>query len=423
MSIVGLRLLVRRLGVTIDTGEAGEIGGNLMAIVADRAMVGNLEVVGVIKSGAEPAGSGVAAGGVASCWEAGGNVVRYAAAKSLRAVPLCNVATVADRVCGGQGVVAADVAIRASLYAAVRGRNDMAAGQRPARGAVIEFAVRPDRDGMATGACDSAVREIGSDVIGHVRAGRGVCGVPRGKMAAEAIGVRRIQIVAVANMTAHARGGCVGAHESEARGAMVPGRLPTGGVVASGALRGREASRNVIWNRSAHCRGGVVGGLVTTVAVGIAGVEFVVAGDVAVRALLYAWRSGRHHVATGQRPARRAVIEFTVGPYSDGVARCASRGRGGEVRLDVVRDVAAEGRSGVPGSLVASEAIYIVGIQLVVIGNVAACAGRGRVRADQSEAGGRVIPCGSPTYGVVAGRTLVCGETCFHVVRDDAAHG
>ena len=49
-----LSLLVCRGCVAIDAGETGIVGGNLVAIVAHRAVVGNGEVR-VIESGAQPA--------------------------------------------------------------------------------------------------------------------------------------------------------------------------------------------------------------------------------------------------------------------------------------------------------------------------------------------------------------------------------
>src|SRR3974390_2257786 len=75
---VGTRLGVIVVGVAIDASKAGEIGGNLVAVVADRTMVRNREVVGVIKSSAEPAGGVVATGSVASGWESRGAVIGYA---------------------------------------------------------------------------------------------------------------------------------------------------------------------------------------------------------------------------------------------------------------------------------------------------------------------------------------------------------
>ena len=101
--IDGLRLLMRGCGMAIDASEVGIVRGNLMAIVAGgriRFVMRNREIIAVIKSGAQPGRSGVAR--VASGGVAGGNVVRYGTAKSLRAIPLRNVATVTSGVCGSE---------------------------------------------------------------------------------------------------------------------------------------------------------------------------------------------------------------------------------------------------------------------------------------------------------------------------------
>jgi len=69
--------------------------------------------------------------------EARGNVIRHTAAERLRALPGRDVATVAIRVRRGEGVVVADVAIRASHNFAGR-RELMRARQRPSRRTVVE---------------------------------------------------------------------------------------------------------------------------------------------------------------------------------------------------------------------------------------------------------------------------------------------
>lgn len=86
MSLSGLRLLMSGLGVAIDAGKAGIVGGNLMAIVAGRTMVRDREI-GVIEGCAEPGRrcvARVAGGGITS-----GDVIGNAATKSLRTVPVC----------------------------------------------------------------------------------------------------------------------------------------------------------------------------------------------------------------------------------------------------------------------------------------------------------------------------------------------
>src|SRR5690349_6182156 len=59
MDTVRLSLLVRRRCVAVDAGEAGVVRGNLVAVVAHRAVVRNREI-GVVECGAEPTGGRVA---------------------------------------------------------------------------------------------------------------------------------------------------------------------------------------------------------------------------------------------------------------------------------------------------------------------------------------------------------------------------
>ena len=85
--VVGLCLLVCRLRVAVDAGEAGEIRRNLMAVVAHRAMMRNTEKSRVIECCAEPAGGVVAARGIASGRETRGDVIGHGTAQCLRALP------------------------------------------------------------------------------------------------------------------------------------------------------------------------------------------------------------------------------------------------------------------------------------------------------------------------------------------------
>lgn len=127
MLIVSFSLLVRSRSVAIDASEAGEIGRNLMAVVADRAMVRNGEVR-VIKGSAEPAGRVVATSRVAGGWEATGDVVRNGTAEGLRAGPLCDVAAVAGGIRGGQSVVSGHMAVRTLLNSWGSRRHHVSAG-------------------------------------------------------------------------------------------------------------------------------------------------------------------------------------------------------------------------------------------------------------------------------------------------------
>ncbi len=65
-------LLVSGGGVAVDAGEAGIIGGNLVAVIANGAVMRNGEVC-VIECGVEPACCGVA--GIAGCGEAGREMI------------------------------------------------------------------------------------------------------------------------------------------------------------------------------------------------------------------------------------------------------------------------------------------------------------------------------------------------------------
>ena len=142
VSLIGLRLLVRRLGVAVDAGEAGVVGGDLVAIVADRFVVRDREI-SMVESCAKPTGGGVAS--VASSRITGGDVIRDCTAKSLRAVPIGRMAAVTRGVRRGEGVVVVDVA-------QVAGGRKVSAGERPTGGAVIERAGLPGRGVVASGA-------------------------------------------------------------------------------------------------------------------------------------------------------------------------------------------------------------------------------------------------------------------------------
>ena len=133
VSIVGLRLLVSSLCVAVDAGEAGVVGGNLVAIATNRAVVGNGEI-SVIESSAEPVCSGVA--GVASGWISRRDVVRDRTTESLRAVPIGEMATVASRIGSSEAVIVVEVARGA-------GSVHVCAGQSPASSGVVEHAGIP----------------------------------------------------------------------------------------------------------------------------------------------------------------------------------------------------------------------------------------------------------------------------------------
>ncbi len=68
----GLGMII--VGMAVDTGKAGVIGGNLVAVVAHGLMMRDGEVR-VIERSAEPRGGSVAS--FASGWITGSHVVRY----------------------------------------------------------------------------------------------------------------------------------------------------------------------------------------------------------------------------------------------------------------------------------------------------------------------------------------------------------
>lgn len=89
VSVVRLRLLVRRLRMAVDASKAAEVRGDLVAVVAHGAVVRDREEWAVIESCAEPGGGVVAAGGVAGGRESRGDVIGYGTTEGLRALPCC----------------------------------------------------------------------------------------------------------------------------------------------------------------------------------------------------------------------------------------------------------------------------------------------------------------------------------------------
>jgi len=166
--------------VANDAGEDCIVRRSNVAIGADGTMMRLLEP-GVIKGRAKPIGGGP--GGVAG-YAGGrvhrGDVIGYAAAQGLGALPRGQMATIAIGVGGGQGVVIADVARGA-------GRGDVGAGQSPARAGVIKLAIRPEQGVVAGRALRG--REARSDVVGYAAAKR-LCALPCSDMASVAVSVR-----------------------------------------------------------------------------------------------------------------------------------------------------------------------------------------------------------------------------------------
>ena len=320
----------------------------------------------------------------------------------------------------GQCVVAADVTLRACRHF-TGGSHLVRIRQREARGAVIKLAVRPNRDGVAGGACRRSRREVRGHVIRHVSAQR-LGAVPRRQVAAHAVRVRRSQSVIAADVAQGA--GCrgVGADQCKARGAVVKLAVrPVDHVVAGGALRCREARGNVIRNIAAESLRAGPGRLVAAVAIRVRRGKCVVVVDVAVGAGVYL--AGRCQlVRARQRPAGRGVVKRGIGPRNRivtgrTVGRRESRARSGVRR--VIR--------GLPGGEVAAgvAAIRRLNGQCVVAADMALRAsrnlagGRHLVRIRQREARGAVIKLavGPDRDGVArgAGRSG-SGEVRSHVI-------
>ena len=197
---VRLSLLVSRRRVAVDAGKLRIIRRNLVAIGAHRAIMRKCEPR-VCKRRAKPAGRRVA--GITGGRIASGNVIRYAAAECLRAVPFRQMASVANGVCGSQRVIVANMAIRTRLYTACR-RNNMSTGQRPARRAVVELAIRPVHRVMATRT--HTCWEIGRDMVGN-RPTEGLGTIPVIGVATGAPAVTRGQAIVVAGVALVAVGG------------------------------------------------------------------------------------------------------------------------------------------------------------------------------------------------------------------------
>ena len=266
----------------------------------------------------------------------------------------------------GQAEVVVDVALRA-LQAGVR------AGQREARGRVVERGARPVGRRVAERA---VLRESGSLVARR----RGV--VVLGLVAVEAGGAG--EAVVVVDVALRALRGGMRAGEGEARRRMVERRAhPLGGVVAQRAVL-REP-RGFVRRRV----GSVVIGEVAIDAGGAG--EAVVVVDVALRAL------GRG-MGAGEREARSGVVEFSAHPLRGVVAQGAIlRESRGLVRRRI-RPVVIVEMAGSTGRAGQAEIAVHVALRALHAG----------VRAGQRETSGRVVERrAGPLRGVVATRAIL----------------
>ncbi len=214
--------------------------------------------------------------------------------------------------------------------------------------------------------------------------------------------VQRIVAVDVALAALHRR---VLIRERETGGAVIkfsvsPRRDRMARRAGSGS--GRKAGGNVIRDVAAN-RGCALPSR-SVAAHAIRGIQCVIAVDVARRAS----RRCRRHVRTDECETGRTVIELSVGPRRDRMARCARSGGRWETRGDVVRNIAPNRRRALPRRLMAAHAIG--GIERVIVVDMARSARsrcRRHVRARKREPRDAVIE-GSriPTFGRVAIRTV-----------------
>lgn len=395
VNLIGLGLLVRSLGVAVDAGEAGVVGGDLVAIVADRFVVRDREI-SMVESCAKPSGGGVAC--VASSRITGGDVIRDCAAKSLRAVPIGGMAAVTRGVRRGEGVVVVDVA-------QVAGGRKVSAGERPTGGAVIERAGLPGRGVVASGAQRSGKSR--GDVIGHSATHCG-CAGPRGSVAAVAIGIGGGQIVIVVDVAQRAGSGDVSASQREASGAVIKiGSAPTeSGVTVRTVDKGEgRASRGV-----GRIIGLLPGGQMASGCAASRGsdLQIVIVGDVAIGAGVDFAACGRELVQVLQWEAG-GVVTPGRSPIAGGVTGGALGS--GKTSRGMVRHRATHCCSAVPLSLVATVAIGVCGGEIVIVVDVAIGAGRGGVYAGQRPTGRAVIEsCSCPSNGVVASGAIGDGK-------------
>jgi hypothetical protein len=224
---IGAGLGVKVVGMAVDAGEAGVVSRNLMAIVANRTVMRDGEV-GVIESGAQPAGGGMA--GITGRRVARCDVVRDTATESLGAGPRSLMAPIAGRVRGRKAVIVVDVAGGAGSLGRIRVR----AGECPTGGGVVEGTGIPSRGVVASGAERSW--EARGDMVWNSTA-KGLRIVPLVGMAADASGVGGGQIVIVVDVAVGARRGDMRARQREASTVVIEiGGAPTGGGVAIRAI-------------------------------------------------------------------------------------------------------------------------------------------------------------------------------------------
>lgn len=341
-------------------------------------------------------------------WEGGGNVVRHRAADGLRAVPVRQMAGVADR--RRQRVVVADVAEGAS-------RGGVRAGQRETRRAMIpgRRCERCHRGGVTVGAiAGRKCRECRSHRLVRGRIGR----LPGRQVATRAIARRRQSAGVIAvYVTKRASHRDVQPGQRERRAVVIERRRrPIRGRVAKRAVL-REIRGHVVRNRATQVRRAVVIGLVAAPAGGRQRAVVIV--------IHVAEDAGRGHVRArqGEGGSHIVVIERGARPAGRGVAvranvRGERRAGTGVRRVIGVRPVR-QMALGIP-------AIRRCDLQRVVAVDVALRALQVGMAQRQRESEARMIEgAGRPRRNrVAAGASRGCDrEICRDVVGHVAADG
>lgn len=310
----------------------------------------------VIEGSGVPTLGGVAGGTVGSGKGSAGSGVR----RIIRLLPGGEVATGIAAIGRSnlQVVVAIDVAGRAEHVG-------MPIGERKSGGTVVEFAIGPGGDGMASGTSGSCGGESRGEVVGH-GAAQSCRFIPVSRMAGYAVGrIQSVVIVDVAGSTGSGRGRLVRADKRETRNAVIEGSgIPSLRGVTVGAVGGGKGRTGSGVNGS--------GGLLPSgevaariAAVGGSNRKSVVIVDMAGGT----WNVG---MAIGQQEASGVVVESNSGPCGGVVAISAIGSGEGRTGLGVRR---------IGGLLPAGEmatgvaAIRGSDLQVVVVVDVAGSAG------------------------------------------------
>ena len=253
--------------------------------------------------------------------------------------------------------------------------------QRESKGSVVEFSIRPFRDGVTLSTGCGGCRKTRGNVIGNAAAERGSL-IPIGQMATDA--VRRIQRVAIADVAGRAR--CrrrrhVCAGQSKASDAVIEGSgIPALGRVT---VRAVGCGKGGTGGRVYGVVGLLPGGEVATriAAIGRRDLQVVVIVDMAGGA-------GNVGVAIRQRKTSERVVEVRRIPAFGGVAVGAISRREDGAGCGVNRIVGL-----LPGGQVAAgvAAIGRSDLEVVVVVDVAGGAGHVGVAIRKRKTGGAVV--------------------------------